>query len=72
MAELKELFDWSNFDNPAWRWMVAGAVALGVLFVLLVLRRIASKQYERLAATPQDELLEFHCTSRAARRSGSC
>ena len=28
MAELKELFDWSFFDNPAWRWMVAGAYAL--------------------------------------------
>jgi small-conductance mechanosensitive channel len=66
MTELKELFDWSFFDNPAWRWMVAGAVALGVLFVLLVLRRVASKQYARLAATPQDELLEIplHVASR--------
>lgn len=68
MTELKELFDWSFFGNPAWRWMVAGAVALGVLFVLLVLRRIASKQYERLAATPQDEFLEIplHVASRTA------
>jgi small-conductance mechanosensitive channel len=68
MTELKELFDWSFFDNPAWRWMVAGAVALGVLFVLLVLRRMASKQYARLAATPQDEFLEIplHVASRTA------
>ena len=68
MTELKELFDWSFFNNPAWRWMVAGAVALGVLFVLLVLRRIASKQYARLAATPQDEFLEIplHVASRTA------
>jgi len=66
MAELKELFDWSFFNNPAWRWMVAGAIALGVLFVLLVLRRVASKQYARLAATPQDEFLEIplHVASR--------
>jgi small-conductance mechanosensitive channel len=66
MTELKELFDWSFFNNPAWRWMVAGAVALGVLFVLLVLRRIARKQYARFAATPEDELLELplHVASR--------
>jgi small-conductance mechanosensitive channel len=66
MAELKELFDWSFFGNPAWRWMVAGAVALGVLFVLLLLRRVARKQYARLEATPQDELLEIplHVASR--------
>ncbi|HEV8331832.1 MAG TPA: mechanosensitive ion channel family protein [Steroidobacteraceae bacterium] len=66
MAELKELFDWSFFNNPAWRWMVAGAIALGVLLVLLVLRRVASKQYTRLAATPQDEFLEIplHVASR--------
>ena len=39
---------------------------VGILFVLLLLRRIASKQYERLAATPQDELLEMplHVASR--------
>src|SRR5689334_2406292 len=68
MTQLKELFDWSFFDNPAWRWMVAGAVALGILFVLLVVRRVARKQYERLAATPRDELLEIplHVASRTA------
>ena len=66
MAELKELFDESYFGNPAWRWIVAGAVALGVLFVLLLLRRLTRKQYARLAATPQDELMEvpLHVASR--------
>ncbi|HEY7641843.1 MAG TPA: mechanosensitive ion channel family protein [Steroidobacteraceae bacterium] len=66
MAELKELFDWSFFNNPAWRWIVAGAVALAVLFVLLLLRRLTRKQYARLAATPQDEIMEvpLHVASR--------
>jgi small-conductance mechanosensitive channel len=66
MAELEGLFDQSYFGNPAWRWLVAGAVALGVLFVLLFLRRLTRKQYARLAATPEDEFLELplHVASR--------
>ena len=66
MAELQELFDKIYFGNPAWRWIVAGAVALGVLFILLLLRRLTRKQYARLAATPQEELLEIplHVASR--------
>jgi small-conductance mechanosensitive channel len=66
MAELQELFDKSYFGNPAWRWIVAGAVALGVLFVLLLLRRLTRRQYRRLAATPKDELMEvpLHVASR--------
>ena len=59
MAELQELFDKVYFGNAAWLWIVAGAIALGVLFVLLLLRRIARNQYKRLAATAQDELLEI-------------
>jgi small-conductance mechanosensitive channel len=66
MAELQELFDQSYFGNAAWRWIVAGAVALGILFVLLLLRRLARNQYSRFAATPQDEFLEvpLHVASR--------
>lgn len=59
MAELKELFDKVYFGNAAWLWIVAGAITLGVLFILLLLRRLARSQYKRLAATPQDELLEL-------------
>ncbi|HET9446289.1 MAG TPA: mechanosensitive ion channel family protein [Steroidobacteraceae bacterium] len=58
MAELQQLFDRVYLGNAAWLWIVAGATALGVLFILLLLRRIARNQYERLAATPQDEFLE--------------
>jgi small-conductance mechanosensitive channel len=62
---MDQLFE--NFlGNAPWRWLVAGAVAFGILFVLLLLRRLASKQYARFAATPQDEFLEvpLHVASR--------
>jgi small-conductance mechanosensitive channel len=62
---MQQLFD--NFlGNAPWRWLVAGAVAFGILFVLLLLRRLARKQYARLAATPHDEFLELplHVASR--------
>ena len=55
---MEQWFD--NFlGNAPWRWLVAGAVAFGIFFVLLLLRRLARKQYQRLAATPQDEFLEL-------------
>jgi small-conductance mechanosensitive channel len=55
---VEQWFD--NFlGNAPWRWLVAGAVAFGILFVLLLLRRLARKQYARLSATPQDEFLEL-------------
>src|SRR5262245_19727768 len=56
-----------NFlGNPPWRWLVAAAVAFGILFLLLLLRSLARKQYARLAATPEDEFLELpmHVVSR--------
>jgi small-conductance mechanosensitive channel len=66
MAELQALFDSTYLGNPAWRWMVAGAIALGALFVLLLLRRLTRKQYARLAATPREEIMEIplHVASR--------
>jgi small-conductance mechanosensitive channel len=55
---VEQWFD--NFlGNLPWHWLVAGAVAVGIFFVLLLLRRTASKQYLRYAATPQDEFLEL-------------
>ena len=62
---MQQIFD--NFlGNAPWRWLVAGAVAFGILSVLLLLRRLAHKEYARLAATPQDEFLEvpLHVASR--------
>src|SRR5690349_13973628 len=62
---MEQLFE--NFlGNSPWRWLVAGAVAFGIFFVLLLLRRLARKQYARLAATPEDEFMEvpLHVASR--------
>ena len=56
-----------NFlGNAPWRWLVAGGVAFGIFFVLLLLRRLTRKQYARLEATPQEEFLELplHVASR--------
>ena len=64
---MQQLFD--NFlGNAPWRWLVAGAVAFGIFFVLLLLRRLARKQYAHLEATPQEEFLELplHVASRTA------
>jgi small-conductance mechanosensitive channel len=62
---MQQFFD--NFlGNAPWRWLVAGGVAFGIFFVLLLLRRVTRKEYTRLAATPQDEFLEvpMHVASR--------
>ena len=62
---MEQVFD-DFLGNAPWRWLVAGGVAFAILFVLLLLRRIARKQFARMAATPQDELLEvpLHVASR--------
>jgi hypothetical protein len=64
---VEQWFD-SFLGNSPLRWLEAGAVAVAVLFVLLILRRVARKQYARLAATPQQEFLELplHVASRTA------
>src|SRR5688572_2779276 len=59
MAALQELFDQTYFGNAAWLWIVAGAITLGAFFILLLLRRLTRSQHRRLAATPQEELLEI-------------
>lgn len=55
---MEQLFD-TFLGNAPWRWLVAGAVAFGIFFVLLLLRRMARTQYARLEATPQEEFLEL-------------
>jgi small-conductance mechanosensitive channel len=62
---MEQVFD-DFLGNAPWRWLVAGGVAFAILFVLLLLRRIARKHFARMAATPQDELLEvpLHVASR--------
>ena len=59
MPEVERLLDHVYLQNTLWQWTVATAVALGVFFALMLVRRIVRGRYERLAATPQTELLEL-------------
>jgi small-conductance mechanosensitive channel len=49
----------SYLDNTVWQWTVAAGVALAVLMVTLIVRRIIRSRYTRLAATTQIEFLEL-------------
>src|SRR3954454_14328264 len=59
MNEVERLLDNRYLNNSLWQWAVAAAIAVGVFFVTLVIRRVIRSRYERLAATPQTELLEL-------------
>ena len=59
MNELRDILDPIFFGNTLWRWAIAGVIALVVLAALVFIRRIVRAQYDRLAATPQTELLEL-------------
>jgi small-conductance mechanosensitive channel len=52
-------FDRSYLDNTVWQWTAATGVALGLLFVTLIVRRIIRSRYARLAATPGIEFMEL-------------
>jgi small-conductance mechanosensitive channel len=58
MNELKNILDPVFFGNTLWQWTFAGLIAFVVLSTLLAVRRIIRSQYERLAATPQTEIME--------------
>jgi small-conductance mechanosensitive channel len=59
MIELDTLLETRYFGNTTWEWSVAAAIAAGLLFLLLLLRRVVRARYARLAATPQTELMEI-------------
>jgi small-conductance mechanosensitive channel len=59
MGDIKEFLDPTFLGNTLWQWTVAGVIALAVMTVLWFVRRVLRAQYERLAATPQAELLEL-------------
>jgi len=59
MNEIAEFLDPTFFGNTLWRWTIAGSIALGVFALLWFVRRVMRSQYKRLAATPEDELLEL-------------
>jgi small-conductance mechanosensitive channel len=59
MNEVERLLDDRYFNNSLWQWALAAGTLIAVLAVTLLIRRIVRSRYERLAATPQTELLEL-------------
>lgn len=59
MNEVERLLDDRYFDNALWQWGVAAGIVIAVFFIALLVRRVIRSRYERLAATPQTELLEL-------------
>src|SRR3954471_10893672 len=59
MNELQRLLDDRYFNNSLWQWAVAAAIVVGVFCITLLIRRVVRSRYQRLAATPQTELLEL-------------
>lgn len=59
MNEVERLVDARYLGNTLWQWTIAAGLALGVLFVLLLIRRAIRARYRKLAATPETEFLEL-------------
>lgn len=51
--------DETYLSNTLWQWLVAAAVAVGVFFVTMIIRRVIRGRYARMASTPQVEFLEL-------------
>jgi small-conductance mechanosensitive channel len=66
MTQVEKLVETTYMDNTLWQLTVAAGVAVGTFFILLLIRRAVSSRYEKLAATPESELLELplHMASR--------
>lgn len=59
MNQVERLVDVTYFGNTMWQWTVAASVAVGVLVILLLVRRAVRSRYKKLAATPETEFLEL-------------
>ncbi len=59
MNDLSQVLDPTLFGNSLSRWMLAAGVAAAVFIVLLLVRRLVRSQVERLAKTPESELMEL-------------
>ena len=59
MNEVERLLDDRYLGNSLWHWALALGIVIAVFAITLVIRRIVRSRYERLAATPQIELLEL-------------
>lgn len=59
MEDIKEFLDPTFLGNTLWHWTIAGTVAVCVAAILWFVRGLARRQYAKLAATPENELLEL-------------
>lgn len=59
MNEVERLVDATYLGNTLWQWTIAAGVAVGVFFILLLVRRAARGRYKKLVATPEKEFLEL-------------
>lgn len=58
MADLN-FFDKTFLQDMVWQWVLAAAIAAGVFFFTLIIRRIIRSRYARMAGTPQIEFMEL-------------
>jgi small-conductance mechanosensitive channel len=59
MNEVERFLDQSYSGNSVWQWTLAAGIAVGILLVTLLIRRVIRSRYQRLAATPETELMEL-------------
>lgn len=59
MLDLSDWRSWPISENSPAQWVIAGAITLGVLTLLLVLRPVIRRYAERVAKTERRELLEI-------------
>ena len=59
MPDFERLATLPLFDNSLLAWSIAGAIALGVFFVLLIVRRAVRNYLRKARTTPQTEFLEI-------------
>lgn len=59
MVELQELLDATYLGNSLSRWNIAIVLGIAAFVIMLLVRSWTRTQYARLAATPDEELLEL-------------
>lgn len=59
MTQVEQLVEATYMGNTLWQLTVAAGITVGTFVVLLLIRRIVRSRYAKLAATPQNELLEL-------------
>ena len=59
MTQVERLVEATYMGNTLWQLVIAASVAVGAFVLLLLIRRAVRARYDKLAATPEAELLEL-------------